>query len=91
MRMARRISHACESVCPPTMRELIRYSSLWMRTRNASDATAVPMEMPRERMTMTVLEMRLPRTGMSPHTKVMSTMVVENGRRMPNSGSTTSR
>src|ERR1043166_1139084 len=41
MMIAIRISHACESVSPPTMRELIRYSSLWMRIRKTSDATAV--------------------------------------------------
>ncbi len=89
-RMASRISQACESVWPPTMREFVRYSSLWMTTRKTSEAMAIAGEMPRERITITVFEIRLPRTGIRPQTNVTKTMVVAKGMCCPNSGSATS-
>ncbi|MCY1461383.1 hypothetical protein D9M71_790380 [compost metagenome] len=84
-------SHAAAWMRAPMMRAFRKYSSLWITTRNTSEATAIGSDTDRDATTMAVLEIRLPSTGSKPATKVMTTSVFDRGRCTPNSGSTSSR
>ena len=84
-------SRACACTCAPIMCAFKKYSSLWMTTRNISDAIATDSETLRLKITMIVLERRFPTTGSSPTRKVMTSTVLASGRCTPANGNATNK
>ena len=73
------------------MRALRKYSSLWIRTRKVSAATATHSDTDIATMKIAVFEIRFPSTGSKPATKVIAMSVFANGSLTPKIGSTTKR
>ena len=69
-------SQADALIFVPIIFALIKYSSLWTNIKNAKAATATLNEMLMLMTVMSVLEIRLPSTGMRPVIKVRMTMVL---------------
>ena len=78
--MAHNNSQARAWTSPPTMRAFVKYSSLWIATRNPNEAIPTPDEMPRLITTITAFEIRLPTTGSNPVTKVNGIRIAKSGR-----------
>ena len=84
-------SQACACTCVPIICAFKKYSSLWMTTRNISDAIATGSETLRLKITMIALERRFPTTGSRPTRKVMTSTVLASGRCTSANGNATKR
>ena len=77
------ISQARALMCEPMMRALRKYSSLWMMTRNASEASATYTVWLRLTVTITMFDIMLPMMGIRPKTKVRVIIILTKGSLIP--------